>query len=107
MNDFVLSRIIRIIVDTADPDTIILFGSRATEHARNDSDYDLCIIKSGVLERRKLSMQLYQHLWDVGAPVDILVETPDSYNKNKTNPHLIYREIDRTGKILYEKPGTC
>jgi uncharacterized protein len=56
-------------------------------------------------EQRYYSMLLYQHLWDVGAPVDILVETPDSYNKNKTNPHLIYREIDRTGKILYEKPG--
>jgi uncharacterized protein len=106
MKDPVLSRIIRIIVDTADPDTIILFGSR-TEHTHNDSDYDLCVIKTGVVERRKLSMKLYQQLWDVGAPVDILVETPDSYNKNKTNPHLIYHEIDRTGKILYEKPGTC
>lgn len=104
MKDVVLSRIIRIIVDTVDPDTIILFGSRA-EHVRNDSDYDLCVIKTGVVERRKLSMLLYQKLWDVGAPVDILVETPDSYNKNKTNPHLIYQEIDRTGKILYEKPG--
>ena len=63
MNDSVLSRIIRIIVDTADPDSIILFGSRATETAQDDSDYDLCILKTGVSERRKLSMELYQQLW--------------------------------------------
>jgi len=40
MKNPVLSRIIRVIVETADPDTIILFGSRA-EHARND-DTILC-----------------------------------------------------------------
>ena len=107
MNDSVLSRIIRIIVDIADPDSIILFGSRATETAHDGSDYDLCILKTGVTERRKLSMQLYQKLWEVEAPVDILIETPDSFNRNKTHPHLIYREIAQTGKVLYEKPGNC
>jgi len=98
MDNTVLSQIVRIIVDVVDPDSIILFGSRATEEAREDSDYDICVLKSGVKERRKLSMQLYQQLWGVGAPVDILVETSDSFNKNKTNPHLIYREIARTGR---------
>jgi len=107
MNDSVLSRIIRIIVETADPDSIILFGSKVTGTAQDDSDYDLCILKRGVSEKRKLSMQLYQQLWEVEAPVDILVETPDSFNMHKTNPHLIYREIARTGKVLYEKPGNC
>jgi len=38
MDNSVLSRIVRIIVDIADPDSIILFGSRATETARDDSD---------------------------------------------------------------------
>ncbi len=99
MNDSVLSGIIRIIVDTADPDSIILFGSRATGTQQDDSDYDLCILKTGVSERRKLTMQLYQQLWEVEAPVDILVETPDSFNRYKTNPHLIYREIAQTGKV--------
>lgn len=107
MYDSVLSRIIRIIVDAVDPDSIILFGSRATEKSHDDSDYDICVIKSDILDRRKISMELYQLLWEVDAPVDILVETPDSFNKNKTNPHLIYKEIARTGKVLYEKPGYC
>ncbi len=52
-------------------------------------------------------MQLYQLLWDTDAPVDILIETPDSFQKKKNNPHLIYREIAQSGKVLYEKPGNC
>jgi len=48
---------------------------------------------------------LYRSLYGVGVPVDILVETPDSFNTHKNNPHLIYREIAQFGKILYEKPG--
>ena len=107
MNDSVLSHIIRIIVEAVDPDSIILFGSRATETANDYSDYDICILKSDVQERRNLSMQLYQLLWDTDAPVDILIETPDSFQKKKNNPHLIYREIAQSGKILYEKPGNC
>lgn len=83
MNDSVLSHIIRIIVEVVDPDSIILFGSRATETANDYSDYDICILKSDVQERRKLSMQLYQLLWDTDAPVDILIETPDSFQMKK------------------------
>jgi uncharacterized protein len=105
MTDSVLSRITRIIVESVDPDSIILFGSRTTETAQEGSDYDLCVLKSGVRERRKLSMQLYKLLWEVDAPIDILVETPDSFHKKKTNPYFIYREIALTGKVLYEKPG--
>jgi predicted nucleotidyltransferase len=96
IDNSVLSRIIRIIVEAIDPDSIILFGSRASETAHNDSDYVLCILKTGVRERRNVSMQLYQLLWDVGAPVDILIETPDSFEIKKTNPHLIYQKIAKS-----------
>ena len=105
MDNSVLSQIVRIIVEIADPDSIILFGSRAKETAQDDSDYDICILKSGIVERRKLSMQLYQKLWVVDAPVDILVETPDSFNMNKSNPHLIYRKIAEQGTTVYAKAG--
>lgn len=40
-----LSRIIRIIVEIVDPDSIILFGSRATGNEEKESEYDICVLK--------------------------------------------------------------
>lgn len=107
MDDPVLSRIVRIIIEAADTDSIILFGSRVTGRAQNDSDYGICVLKSGNEGRIKKAKLLYRSLYGVGVPVNILVETPASYNANRTNLHLIYREIARTGKVMNEKPGNC
>jgi len=43
-------------------------------------------------------------LYGVGAPVELIVDTPEMLRKNKDNKHLIYSEISRYGKIIYEKP---
>lgn len=104
MTDPALSRIIRIIVRTLDPDTIILFGSRARGDARDDSDFDICVLKDGITKRRPLARKLYRALYGVGAPVELIVESPEIFSKNKDNPYLIYRDIARDGKIIYEKP---
>ncbi|MFA5413951.1 MAG: nucleotidyltransferase domain-containing protein [Methanoregula sp.] len=61
--DTVLSRIIDVIVRTLDPDTIILFGSRARGDAREDSDFDICILKKGISGRRTIARTLYRALW--------------------------------------------
>jgi len=102
--DTALSRIIDVIVRTLDPDTIILFGSRARGDAREDSDFDICVLKKGISGKRTIARTLYRALYGVGAPVELIVDTPDTLRKNKNNPHLIYREIAREGKIIYEKP---
>ncbi|MEN6611761.1 MAG: nucleotidyltransferase domain-containing protein [Methanoregulaceae archaeon] len=69
MADPGLSRIIDIIVRTLDPDTIILFGSRARGDAREDSDFDICVLKNGISERRSIAKKLYRALYGVGVPV--------------------------------------
>lgn len=107
MDDTSLSKIIRIIIEAVDPDSIILFGSRAKRSNSSESDYDICVLKAGIKERRKTAKLLYKSLYGVGVPVDILVETPDIFNANNNNPHLIYREIAQFGKVLYEKPSNC
>ncbi len=45
----VLSAIVKIIVSTADPDKIILFGSRASGDQSPDSDYDILVLKKRVI----------------------------------------------------------
>jgi predicted nucleotidyltransferase len=102
-----LQKIVEIITRTADPDRIILFGSRARRDNKKQSDYDICVIKHGVTRRRDLAMQLYRDLYGVGAAVDIIVETPDTYEELKDNPFLIYHDVARQGKVIYEKPIPC
>ncbi|MBI1927583.1 nucleotidyltransferase domain-containing protein [Candidatus Poribacteria bacterium] len=98
-----LERAIEIIIKVADPDQIILFGSRARGNARPNSDYDICVLKSGMAHRRKLTQQIYRSLLGVGVPVEVIVETPERFDALKDNPFLIYREIARYGSVIYEK----
>ena len=102
--DTILLRIIDIIVKTFDPDTIILFGSRARGDAHENSDFDICVLKKGITGRRTIARTLYRALYGVGVPVELIVDTPDTLRKYKDNKHLIYCEISRYGKIIYEKP---
>lgn len=104
MTDSSLSRIIDVIVRTFDLDTIILSGSRAKGDAREDSDFDICVLKTGISsERHTMARMLYRALYGVSAPVELIVDTPDTFNKFKDNLHLIYRDIPLYGKVIYKK----
>jgi len=107
-NTGALKKIVEIIARSADPDRIILFGSRAkgTQDPKK-SDYDICVIKSGVTHRRELAMKLYRDLYGVGVPVDVIVETPETFDKARDNPFVIYHDIATQGRIIYERPVPC
>jgi len=98
-----LEKAIEIIIRSVDPDKIILFGSRARGDHKKESDYDICVIKKGVSHRRKVAQQIYRFLYGMGAPVDIIVETPEKFEELKDNPFMIYKEISKFGKVVYEK----
>ena len=100
-----LGNVVERIVQGVQPDKIILFGSHARGDYKGESDYDICVIKEGVDHRRKLAQQIYRLLYGAGVPVDIIVETPESFDELKDDSSLIYREIARNGKVLYEKPA--
>jgi len=97
-----LKEIIQEVVEAVVPDKIILFGSRAKGEQTKESDYDICVIKRGVFHKRKVAQRIYLKL-DVDVPVDVIVETPERFNELKDNPFLIYREIAKHGRVVYEK----
>jgi predicted nucleotidyltransferase len=103
-NSAVLKKIIDIIARSADPERIILFGSRSKGKETQDSDYDICVIKRGVKHPRELAMKLYRDLYGVGVPVDVIVETPETFEELMDNPFMIYHDIALQGRIIYEKP---
>ena len=98
----ILAEIVQKVVEAAVPDKIILFGSRAKGEEAKDSDYDIFVLKSGVVHKRKLAQRIYLML-DVNVPVDVIVETPETFDKLKYNPFLIYNEIAKHGQVVYEK----
>ncbi len=98
----VLQTIIKGVVRIADPDKIILFGSRATGKARKDSDYDILVLKKNCNQKSLLHL-LYSKGLNAGVPVDILVNTPERFEELKQKWFYVYSDIAKTGKVIYEK----
>lgn len=97
----VLRRIIKRVVSVANPDRVILFGSRAYGNARPDSDYDLLVVYSGKLPCRRVSMSIHRNLFGIPAAVDVHVIPPDILARYANSPALIYRDILRRGVQVY------
>jgi hypothetical protein len=53
-----------------------------------------------------MAQSLYKSLYGIGVPVDIIVETPERFEELRENPFLIYRDIARNGRVVYEKPDS-
>ena len=99
----IINEIVKRIVKEINPDKIILFGSRATGKNAESSDYDICVLKKNIKHRGKVTQKIYHALFGVGVAVDVIVETPGKFNALKNKWFLVYREIARSGVVIYEK----
>ena len=100
-----LADIVRRIVETAQPEKIILFGSRAHGDARPGSDFDLLVIKESDEPRYRRDAPLYLALAGVNAPVDVLTYTPEEVRDWSAVPQAFLTTAIREGKVVYEKEG--
>ncbi|MDO9577541.1 MAG: nucleotidyltransferase domain-containing protein [Candidatus Cloacimonadales bacterium] len=100
--DKIIENAILTIKENVDPEKIILFGSKV-KNPNNDSDYDLCILKSNIKHKRKLAHYLYKLLYNLKIAVDLIVDTPEHFDELKNESSFIYHEIMKTGKVIYEK----
>ena len=105
--DPVLRRIVEVIVREIDPDRIILFGSRARGDYREDSDYDILVLKEGVSpkDRGKWEMKVEMALLREGifAPADIIVQDAVRYGRLKNRVGKVYYSVSREGVLVYER----
>src|SRR5438876_10847788 len=85
----VLAEVVRRVVEAAQPDKIILFGSAARGEMGPNSDLDLLVIKGGKFNRRRLTTAIYRHLWGSNAPVDVVVVTPEEVERYGDSPYLV------------------
>ena len=100
---YILGEATRRLVETFHPERIVLFGSQARGTASEHSDVDLLVVCRFEGRRRRLMVEMDRALWGLGIAKDIIVLTPQEYERDKRIPGTIARPASREGKVLYER----
>ena len=105
MNDTerLLAEMVARIRQAAQPERIILFGSRARGAARPNSDFDLLVIKDSDKPRYQRSAPLYRILADLPVEVEVIVYTPEEVREWSAVPQAFVTTAVCEGKVLYER----
>jgi len=98
----VVEEVTRRIVDTAQPQRVILFGSSVIGKVTADSDLDVLVIMRGPVHRRQLAQRIYRNLHGVGVPVDVVVATEEDIRQYGDRLGMILRPALAEGEVLYE-----
>ena len=108
VTDAVIAEMVEALVKEADPEQVILFGSRGRGDARTDSDVDLIVVEAEPFgpgrDRVKEMARLYKALAGFVVPADILVYSREDveYWRDSLN-HVLARAL-REGRVVYERP---
>ena len=102
-----LPEIIRRLVEAAQPERIILFGSWATGANRPDSDLDLLVIQKEPLlpgwSRLRAISRLERALGRIPHATDILVYSQGEVERWKSIPHHVIARALKEGKEVYAR----
>jgi predicted nucleotidyltransferase len=101
LNKEKLEEIIRRVIQVAQPERIILFGSAAKGKMGPHSDVDLLVIKKGEFHQGRLTGEIYMNLHGVGQAVDVIIVTPEQVEKYRNNHYLVIAPALREGKEVY------
>ena len=102
ISDETLRQVKERLVDGFAPERIILFGSQARSTADARSDVDILIVCPVKGSRRALMLAMDRTLWGLKLARDIIVLTPEEFERDRHIPGTIARPAWLEGKILYE-----
>ena len=100
-DDAIVQEIVRRVVEVADPDRIILFGSGARGDMGPYSDLDFLVIKSGEYSRHRLVGEMYFAIREIRTPVDFILATPETVERYGDTKFLIYYPALTEGVEIY------
>lgn len=99
-----LEEIVARVVEIANPDRIILFGSAARGEAGPDSDIDLLVISSNIESRIGLEGKIYRNLIGIDHDIDVVVLTPDDVERLSSGVGSVVPAAVREGREIYVAP---
>jgi predicted nucleotidyltransferase len=91
------------LVDRFGPERIILFGSQARGTADARSDVDLLVICRIAGRRRPLVVAMDRSLHGLGLARDIMVLTPEEFERDRHIPGTVARPASLEGRVFYER----
>ena len=95
-----LDDIIQRVVEVAQPQRIILFGSAARGAMTRHSDVDLLIVKEG--GDADLRARIYEKLYGVRVAVDAILVSPADIERYKNSHALVIKPALQEGRVVYE-----
>ncbi|MFO7907039.1 MAG: nucleotidyltransferase domain-containing protein [Planctomycetota bacterium] len=98
-----LDEMVERIVARFQPDRIILFGSYAKGQPTSDSDLDFLIVMPVEGSRRQKANEIDLALADRAMPIDLIVLTPEQFEREKDLIGTIVCEAAREGRVIYER----
>jgi len=97
-----LAEIVRRLVAALHPERIYLFGSRARGDHREDSDYDVLVLVDTLPEYiHALEVTGRGALWGLAVSTDIVVVTPDYFDRRTRVVASLPGTVAREGQLLY------
>ena len=105
IDEAALDDIVRRIVEVAQPERIILFGSAARGEMGPDSDLDLLVIKGGEYHRGDVTGEIYRGIAGVHYAVDVIVVTPEAVERYRNSHALVIKPALQEGLVIFDEPS--
>ena len=98
-----VSEIVKRILEVAEPQRIILFGSAATGQMTSDSDIDLLVLESAPGDTREEGVRIRQAVRGLGYPFDIIVMAVERFEESKDVVGGIAYPANKYGRVIYDE----
>lgn len=102
-----LDAIIQRLIAGYDPDRIILFGSRASGSADEESDIDLLVVKETDRRPVERRIEVERLLADRQVPLDVFVYTPREMWDLYAAGSALIEAVVESGRVLYMRKATA
>jgi len=99
----VIEEIVNRVLQSVQPEKIILFGSHAYGQPHEGSDLDILVIVKSDLPRYKRAVPIYKALAGLLIPKDVLVYTSEEIEAWAEVPQAFITAVMNKGKVIYEE----
>ena len=103
ISETVLRDAVSPLIEQFHPQRIILFGSQAWGTAHIKSDVDILVISRFQGKRRAMLVEMDRALRGAGLPLELVLLTPEEFERDKNIPGTVARPAWCEGKVLYHQ----